>query len=545
VDRLRAEAGPDVEDAEARAALERWGVRIAELPGLPDGAPSAIAPHQDYADAIARLGHKLSIELVFGNSMKGSLSVLGGVRLEDGRGLDPEAIEEALLRTPPNAHRDDWNRVLSVLAEAAREPGTLDDIVFWEVVEVLRPLARLGYSQRAITEQAVRLSLKRDQAEVLAAAVAEEQQLPESPRSAARLQIEQGSGATDLPTSRERPGEPDLPASDPVSPEVLPPVTDLQVRSLRGRTDVVQLSWSPPLAGVVTLRMTGEPARWPPGTIIAVGDANSYGHPLTTGGAPGPGRRMSCELTLPQARTFVTAITVGTAGAAVGGTVEVTMQAPVRGLSWRRFGDQVRLTWIWPDEAAFAYVAWQPSAAAEDQPGSSADRRQHSCSRRAYEAEGGFSASMGHVAQRVEVWAVITADGSEHVTDPAEIEVPALGTPVRYDFRPVPGLLNGVLGLVGRRRQRELQLSAEVPCLVPDLIVVECRHQVMPLALHGDDIVRRIPGRPIDPGAPYREVIKLDGDGPSWIACFPDPARPATARTQVTLFPPPVGRLRW
>ena len=545
VDRLCAEVGPDVTDAEARKALERWGVRIAELPGLPARRPGAIAPNLDYANAVARLGHKLSIELVFGSGIKDSLSLLGGIRLDDGRRLDLEAIEEAWQRTPPDAHREDWNSVLSILTEAARDPGTLDDIVFWEVVEVLRPLARLGYSQRAITEQAVSLSLKRDQAEVLAAAVAEERQTREPPRPPSRLHIERGTAGPDLPAELEPPGEADRPAAQPVPMEVLQPVTDLQVRPMRGRTDVVQLSWSPPPAGIVSMRLAGEPAPWPAGTTIAGGDANAYGHPLTASGALGPDRRMSCELTLPQARTFVTAVTIGTAGAVIGRTVEVTRQAPVRGLSWRRLGEQVLLTWIWPEEAPLAYVAWQPSAAAEDQPGSLASRQQFSCSRRAYEAEGGFSALMGHIAQRVEVWAVITAEGEEHYTDPAEIEVPALGTPVRYDFRPVPGWLNGFLGRVGRRRQRELQLSADVPCVVPDLIVIECRHRVMPLTADGYDIVLRIPGRPIDPDTPFREVITLEGAGPSWIACFPDPSRPPTARTQVTLLPPPVGRRRW
>ena len=35
VDRLRAQAGPGVTDAQARQALARCGVRVAELPGCP------------------------------------------------------------------------------------------------------------------------------------------------------------------------------------------------------------------------------------------------------------------------------------------------------------------------------------------------------------------------------------------------------------------------------------------------------------------------------------------------------------------------------
>ena len=546
VGRLCADAGPDVTAAEVRKALERWGVRVADLPRLPAKPPSVIARHPGYADAIARLGRKLSIELVFGDGIKDGFSLLHGIRLDDGRPFDREAIEKALQRTPPAAHREDWKRVLSVLSDAAQEPWILDDIVFWEVAEALRPLTRLGYSQRAVTEQAVRFSLMRDEAELLAAAVAEEYQVLESPHPATGLQVEQDSAVVDRAPRADLPDEPSHPVSGPVTPELLQPVTDLQVRSIRGRTDLVQLSWSPPPGGLVTLRTTGEPAQWPPGSTIARSDADSYGQPLNVPGVPGPDRRMTCEVRLPQTRTFVTALTVGEVQAAVGRTVELTRDAPVRDLSYLRRGAEVLLTWTWPDEAASAYVAWQPLTEVEEQHGSSARREQLRCSRRAYEAEGGFTTVMGHAAQRVEVWAVIKANGEEYVTAPAEIEMPATGAPVHYDFLPVPGLLSGVLSRVGRHRQRELRLLAELPCVLPDLVVVQCRHLTIPLSPHdNEEIVDRIPGGPIDPDTPLRKVIRPDGVGPSWIVCFPDPAKPAAARTQVTLYAPPVGRQRW
>jgi hypothetical protein len=547
VDRLRAEAGADVTDAEAREALNRWGVRVAELPRLPAGPPAAIARHPGYADAVARLGRKLSIEVVFGSGMKDGFSVLGGLRLDDGRRLDQEAVEAALERTPPAAHREDWERVLSALADAARELGTLDDIIVWEVVEVLRPLTRLGYSQRAVTEQAVRLSLKRAEAEVLAAAVAEEHQMLRSPGPAAEPRREPDSTVPDHAARPDPDDQPDpRPASAPAE-ELLQPVTDLQVRSIRGRTDVVQLSWTRPSGdGTVRLRCAGERASWPPGTTVTHGDLDAYGRTLPADGLPGPGQRMSCEVALPLARTFVTAVTVGAARAVIGQAVELTSDAPVRGLSQRRFGPEVRLTWIWPDEAAYAYVAWQPSAAAAGPSGAPEARQQRSCSRRAFDAEGGFSAKMGYAAQRVEVWAVISANGEEHYTAPAEIEVPAAGTPVYYDFLPVPGVVNGIRGLAGRPRQLQLRLLAELPCVLPDLIVVRCRHPTQPLAPHHEgEIVQRIPGGPIDPGTPVRQVIPLEGGKPGWMACFADPAKTVAASAQVTLVPPPVGRQKW
>ena len=88
VERLCAESGPGVTAAEARRALERRGVRVADLPGLPARPPTAIALHPDFTDLVARLGRKLSIELVFGNAMTYGFSLLKGIRLDDGRRLD-------------------------------------------------------------------------------------------------------------------------------------------------------------------------------------------------------------------------------------------------------------------------------------------------------------------------------------------------------------------------------------------------------------------------------------------------------------------------
>jgi hypothetical protein len=285
--------------------------------------------------------------------------------------------------------------------------------------------------------------------------------------------------------------------------------------------------------------MAGKRPSWPAGTAIAAQNVAAYGQPLTGDGMLGPDQRMSRELPLPPDRTFVTAFTIRDGDAVSGGTVEITREAPVRGLSCQRFGEEVRLAWKWPDETNAAYVAWQPMAAA-DQPGPAAGRQQRRCSRRAFEAEGGFSAIMGHAAQRVEVWAVFAGQGREGLTAPAEIEVPAIGLPVPYRFRRVLGLWDAL----GRRRRRRLEVSAEQPCVLPDLIVVECRHPAMPLIPHDGEIVDQISGGPVDPGRPLRKMVDLSPRGPSWVVCFIDPVQPAVKRSQVTLENPPVKQLR-
>jgi hypothetical protein len=540
IDRLCAAAGPDVSAAQARSALERHGVRVAELPGLPAARPVYLAPYPDFTDCVARLGRKLSMELVFDNAAYG-FRLLGGLRLDDGRRLDKEAIEEAVSQIPLSVDHDDWQRVLSILADAAPEPEVLEEIVWWEVAEVLRALARLSYPQRAIAEQAVRLSLERSEAEALAAAVAQEYQM----RTISPPPRRQGTpeAAPPVPPSAravvaDAMPRPDPPAASPASRRLLEPITDLQSRPMPGRADIVQLSWTPPASGVVALRMAATSPPWPAGTALAAQEADAYGQPLAGDGMLGPDRRMSLELTLPSVRTFVTAFTVCDEDAASGPTVEITRGAPVRGLTWQRFGEEVRLTWEWPDDTVAAYVAWQP-VLPPSQTGPAAGREQRKCSRRAFEAEGGFAAVMGHSAQRVEVWVVFKGPGREDLTSPAEIEVPAIGVLVPYGFRRVfgwPGL--------GRRRRREFVLTSPQPCVLPDLVIVEGQGPAMPLSPHDGEIVHNIPGGPIHPGRPVRTVVELRRSGPSWVVCFIDPAQPATRRTGVALAVPPVRQLR-
>src|SRR5207302_4644087 len=133
--------------------------------------------------------------------------------------------------------------------------------------------------------------LERGEAEVLAAAVAEEHEVLKPRDLAAPAKTEPSVPAAERSTVPDRGAAPDPPAaSRPVHAEPLQPVTDLQARTIRSRTDIVQLSWSPPPAGLVSMRMAAEPPPWAAGTIVAASDADSYGRPLSATGVPGPDR---------------------------------------------------------------------------------------------------------------------------------------------------------------------------------------------------------------------------------------------------------------
>jgi hypothetical protein len=112
---------------------------------------------------------------------------------------------------------------------------------------------------------------------------------------------------------------------------------------------------------------------------------------------------------------------------------------------------------------------------------------------------------------------------------------------VHYDVRRVRGF-GGLISLIRRRRRRRIRLHATRPCDLPDLVVIESRSPGIPLGPDDGTTVRRIPGKRMDPGRPLEVVVDLGAHGPSWLACFVDPARPAQARAQVTLAPAPGAR---
>ena len=115
---------------------------------------------------------------------------------------------------------------------------------------------------------------------------------------------------------------------------------------------------------------------------------------------------------------------------------------------------------------------------------------------------------MGYAAQRVEVWAVIAANGEQHVTVPAEIEVPAMGTPVHYDFLPVPWVRSGLRNLVldGGSGNCDWPLSCPACCPTSSSSsagIWPCRwNRTTARSWQG------FAGRPMNPDTPLRELVE-------------------------------------
>jgi hypothetical protein len=303
-------------------------------------------------------------------------------------------------------------------------------------------------------------------------------------------------------------------------------VTDLEVAMRMPEHGMaVEAVWTPPAGGAVSIHLSEVAPAWPRGAIVAPAELTAFARPLPGTPEPLPDRRMRLAVPAMPGRRFLTAATVGGAGAVIGNTVELDLLEPVSGLAAERLDDVVRLSWVWPAHSTVARVRWWPV----ESPG--AVLGEHRCLRHVYAEEGGFEARMGTRAVTVSVQALIDERTGGPGSAPALVDVPALATVVRYSVR---------RGGFTRRGKATVVLSAGAACELPHLLVVQRPGAVMPLGPEDGEVIGRIPAQTLRSGSPLSvEVTLRPVRGPSWVACFPE-AGPA----EVTLIPPPVNELK-
>jgi len=287
----------------------------------------------------------------------------------------------------------------------------------------------------------------------------------------------------------------------------------------------VEVSWTPPLRGAVTLLICDVTPPWPPGTHVTPQDTARYGHPLSVTAAPGPDGRIRRELTRPPGRHYLLAITVDGDTAVAGDRVELSDAEAVRDLTARRLQEEIRLSWVWPEDAVAAVVSWQT----DPHHGRGGQLR---CTRRRYDDEGGCAARVGSGAVSVEVRAAYARPDGDLLAAPVRTFVPGIGILVRYRFR--------WAGLGRDRGASILELSADVTCDLPPLLVVQSTRTALPYEPNKGEVVARIPPQQIHPRAPARTVVRPRPLGRSWLVCFAAHG----GGGQVTLLPPPLRRLR-
>lgn len=160
-----------VAESQLRELLSKRRVRVVdELWPLPEAMP---AKSRDVTRSVRILGLPLSLYAVAGEKIGDGFTLRAGLRVADGP-LTVAMFDDAKARAERRAQDDRKTATENLLTNlrAAFDQGTLEQLVLWELIEVLAPAAELPMaSVRRVAREATQLGLKREEAEELALAV--------------------------------------------------------------------------------------------------------------------------------------------------------------------------------------------------------------------------------------------------------------------------------------------------------------------------------------------------------------------------------------
>ncbi len=294
------------------------------------------------------------------------------------------------------------------------------------------------------------------------------------------------------------------------------PVAALTATPAAGAGLAVRLSWRQRPGSEIVIRRSPQPCPWEYGQAVALAELADYGVELD-GTLTTKGESMTLVAPVPPGRSYYVPFTLGTHDAVRGQDAVVDLTDPVRRVRAQRFGDDVRITWLWPDEVSTADVQW------------AGGRRRITL--RQYRDEGGCQLRGVPGMSRVEVGGVILGESGESRSPLTSVEVEERPPRLTYQLRRRGHRLAGGVTCV-------VTLSGAEPVPGVTLIIVAAAGPAMPLSPDaGVELLRQPvvidPAAPVVLEAPVPRLRK-----PYWLRCFL--AAPAPA----LLVDPPVSQLK-
>jgi hypothetical protein len=297
------------------------------------------------------------------------------------------------------------------------------------------------------------------------------------------------------------------------------PVTSLTAVPVTDDGPAVRLSWRQRPGNEIVVRRAGTPCPWEYGATVGRAELDGWGVELD-GAFTLRGESATLVAAVPPGRSWCVAFTLGPTGAVRGQDAVVDLTEPVRRLRARRFGDDVLVTWHWPDDVAAADVSWAGGG-----------RR---ISRQQYRDDGGCRLPGAHAVASVAVSAVLLGGEGDEARAPAvAVEVDQRRPQVHYEVR------RRGRSWAGGVRCTVTVTSGE-PIADATLVLVGASGHAMPRTPGaGIEILRQpvsiTPGVPVElPEVPVPAVLRK----PYWLRCFL--AEPAPA----VLVDPPVSQLK-
>jgi hypothetical protein len=300
-----------------------------------------------------------------------------------------------------------------------------------------------------------------------------------------------------------------------IRPEVRP-VAALTATAAPGTDLAVRLSWSQSPGSEIVIRRSPRACPWEYGQVVALAELASYGDELD-GTFTAKGESMTLIALLPPGRSYCVPFTLDIDGATRGQDAVVDLADPVHRLRAQRFGDDIRITWCWPEAVSAAQVRWAGGS-----------RR---ITLQQYRDEGGCQLRGVPAVSRVEVGAVMLGDSGECRSPTTSVLVEERAPQLSYQLRRRGTRLTGGVRCV-------VTLSGAEPVPGVTIIIVAAPGYAMPPSPDaGVELLRQRvvidPATPVVLEAPVPRLPK-----PYWLRCFL--AEPAPAQ----LLDPPLRQLK-
>ena len=263
-------------------------------------------------------------------------------------------------------------------------------------------------------------------------------------------------------------------------------------------------SWDQIGTSEVRLLRTDAPLAWPEGATITPEQADQAGE-VVTGHVVVDGKACSMEFELLGGIHYLTALSEGGTGVAVGVTRLIAAIAPVTELAATPFTDYATISWSWPPGIELAEASWQIGD--DDQ---TADYIR--VSRAEYRAKGGVRVPLGGQPCAVEVRALIMVDGKPRPSAPASLTVErVLKVPIRYRVSGAPF-----------SRAKKVTFTADEACggTLVRMIAVHSQPSIMPTK-PGDGTVVLEATLNLAPGVAVEHKVEIPKlKKPYWVRCF-------------------------
>jgi hypothetical protein len=208
-----------------RAELIKHEVAITEQPWPLPARP--VAACRTLATELTVLGLTLAAEAVFDTqTVRRRFRLREGFRLSSGDHVDQGVLEEKKRRLALKPHSDRrtaMENVLTTLHTAAAQPGGLDALLLWQLIDVLEPQLAAGFPPRALARAATELGLEPAEAPELALAIFSQRQ---TPRNSLRRAVEAAMAAGEILRARRLAAE--LPPGDETSRQAAAAVTRIE-----------------------------------------------------------------------------------------------------------------------------------------------------------------------------------------------------------------------------------------------------------------------------------------------------------------------------